>query len=126
MKFTSFEISKKLAEIGFEAETDFFYDERGDFYHTRELEKSKAVIDCMAFDLETLISALPKEIALYDDYAFLYIRHNCVEYSRNYCKDSNINTDALWFSREEGESLADLTGKMLILLREKGLIKFDK
>ncbi len=121
MKVTNFEISRKLEEIGFKAETDFFYDERGDIYHIKELEKSKAVVDCMAFDLETLISALPETIR--NDSEELIVSKKDIGY---YFSDHGEDVCLTGVDIEERETMASACGNLLILLHEKGLIKFDK
>ena len=76
MKVTSYEISKKLKEIGFKAETEINWVEYQKYDRDKEIitwhedervETWESVNSlCRAYDLETLISVLPDKI-FYDD-----------------------------------------------------------
>lgn len=121
MKVTNYEISKKLKEIGFKAETEINWVEYQKYDRDKEiitwhddqrLETWETVNSlCRAYDLETLISALPKSI-IYIEESFHFR-----EYSDSYI--------AFSLSKVGEESLADCAARMLILLYEKGLIKFN-
>ena len=152
---TTLEISKKLKEIGFEAETLFYWTKVVKF------KKTDPDIDCItiicknekwrlyktdvpAYDLETLIEALPdcitREYKSREDGTIrefkekLLIRKDEIWYK---CYDIETSDDANEYWREYGyeqnisiyswdDSLANLAGKMLIKLFEAGLIKFNK
>lgn len=120
MKTTNFEISKRLAEIGFRAECSYFYfhSDNNDC-EANSLEKYgfDKISECdiedkyyPAYDLETLLDALPeinKQLPLL-----------CFD-GIGYLDPVNIG-----LSRNKNESLADTAGRMIILLHEKNLIKF--
>lgn len=97
MKTTNYEISKKLAEIGFRAETST----------SISMLETK---DYSSYDLETLLDALPEINKQLPLICFSGI---------TYLDPVNIG-----LSRNKNESLADIAGRMLILLHEKNLIKF--
>ena len=131
MKTTNFEISKKLKEIGFNAESS----------------KTVAIIgtkDYKSYDLETLIDALPDSITreyksnkdgtIKEFEEKLIISKNEIWYK---CYDIETSDEANEFWREYEyqenisiyhyyDSLANIAGKMLIKLFEAGLIKFNK
>jgi len=99
-KTTNYEISKKLAEIGFKAKAEKCW---AKIRHSVLSEIDLVNLDftvpqhcdewVLSYDLETLLDALPEII--------------------------NIG-----LSRNKNESLADNAGRLLILLHEKNLIKF--
>ena len=137
MKTTNFEISKKLAEIGFEAENDFYWvkwnEGLPELVHKSEI--MPALIEKVpAYDLETLICALPTRIPTIKNgfyKRFLFIQTNpiiigyyepCYEYDSHY----DMREDGFESCQEENESLADTAGKMLIKLHEAGIINFKK
>lgn len=100
MKTTSYEISKKLKEAGFETETS----------------KSVAMvgtIDYPSYDLETLINALPDTTEI--------IINNYTG-KRIFYLGSNIRGNEISITIEKNESLADTAGKMWLMLKEKGII----
>ena len=96
MKTTSYEISKKLKEAGFEAEGDFGY------------RVPDSLNDLKAYGLETILDALPKI--------------NKQEYLLCSGGIAYLNDDYISIGREKNESLADTAGKMWLLLKEKGII----
>jgi len=96
-KTTNYQISKKLAEIGFRAETST----------SISMLETK---DYSSYDLETLLDALPEINKQLPLICFSGI---------TYLDPVNIG-----LSRNKNESLADIAGRMLILLHEKNLIKF--
>lgn len=126
MKVTSFELSKKLAEIGFKADYDYCYDKNED----KCLWNKSFEIACWegmdldnyypAFDLETILETLP-----------YHIKHNNFDYFLNlnqhfiaYCEDCGEESDLAGRVREVGDSLVDIAGRLFIRLHERGLIKF--
>ena len=154
MKTTNLEISKKLKEIGFRAETFFFWTKAPKLTKT---DKDRYVIALAnkvdisqenemfpAYHLETLIEALPDSITR--EYKSrkdgtirkfkeeLLISKNAIWYR---CYDIETSDDANKYWREYGyekniriyspdDSLANIAGKMLIKLYEAGIINFKK
>ncbi|MEY2888259.1 MAG: hypothetical protein RL027_599 [Pseudomonadota bacterium] len=119
-KTTNYEISKKLAEIGFKADCSYFYfhSDNNDC-EANSLEKygfdkiSQCDIEDKyypAYDLETLLDALPEINKQLPLLCFSGI---------TYLDPVNIG-----LSRNKNESLADTAGRLIILLHEKNLIKF--
>ena len=113
MKTTSYEISKKLKEAGFEAETNFYwycYDNGREMRHIADADGKG---DVEAYDLETLLDALPNttEIII-----------SSLTGERIFYLDSNIRGNEVSIAIEENESLADTAGKMWLMLKEKGII----
>jgi hypothetical protein len=140
-KTTNYEISKKLAEIGFRAQCSYFYfhSDNNDC-EASSLEKYgfDKINECdiedeyyPAYDLETLLNALPSKIKGIEGECWFNIHFR-------------MNKDGLWYENlcncdsdqscpvesychieiKNNESLADTAGRMLILLHEKNLIKF--
>ncbi len=108
MKTTSYEISKKLKEAGFEAETDFYwycYDKGQEMRHIADADGKGNV---KAYDLETILDALPK----INKQEYLLCSGGIVY----------LNDDYISVGKEKNESLADTAGKMWLLLKEKGLV----
>ncbi len=129
MKTTSFEISRKLEEIGFQADIKAryaFYDKRKDLYHISQLEFERLDIDCFAYDLETILEALPEKIKLFNDNASLSINKDSVSYINYYVDTGELSSDILHFCKQEYkvDSLADLAAIVLLDLHEKGIVKF--
>jgi len=125
---TNFEISKKLKEIGFKADCSYFYfhSDNNDC-EANSLEKYgfDKISECdiedkyyPAYDLETLLDALPD----------LILGEN--KYKENYRLTYNSVLGFFYpnlekgFYKKENESLANTAGRLLILLHEKNLIKF--
>lgn len=150
MKTTSYEISKKLKEIGFEAETDFYFDTRtykaipDEVFYRRTFNKEEPEHYLPAYDLETLIDALPDSITreyksnkdgtIKEFKENLVIEKNKIWYR---CYDIETSDEANEYWREYGyeqnisiyhyyDSLTNLAGKMLIKLFESKLINFNK
>jgi hypothetical protein len=119
MKTTSYEISKKLAEAGFKAETEWYHDlGYGTLYYNFEADKYNNRL-VPTYDLETILEALPDLIRSPDSPPHLYplfVSKKGVGYDY---------TSGLTSIRKGEESLADCAAKMLILLHEKGLINFN-
>lgn len=110
MKTTNFEISKKLKEAGLEA------DGKG---------------NVKAYDLETILDALPSVIEREGSGNNIYFKMNknrvWYENSCN-CDSSEYCPVNIYYriDRQKNESLADTAGKMLIKLYEAGIINFKK
>lgn len=138
MKVTSFEISKKLAEIGFKAETDKCWSKiRSSRLQDFELVTLDYQVpaNCdewtLAYDLETILDALPKEIKNIG-YLHLGWRDDLSDKSQwmiGYMNDefesykiSTIQEPLL----KPNESLANTAARLLIKLYEAGLVKFKE
>lgn len=148
MKTTSYEISKKLKEAGFDAQSSFFWCELGKDLIKIHISQSHSVPESIdkikAYDLETILDALPNSITreyksnkdgtIREFKEELVIEKNKIRYN---CYDIETSDDANEFWREYeyqqnisiyswNDSLANIAGKMLIKLFEAGLIKFNK
>lgn len=120
-KTTNYEISKKLAEIGFKKQAEFFfYLDKPDYGAWHISEEGQILAnekdDCLpSYDLETLIDALPEKteiiISQLTDKRVFYLDYGL--------RGSEISVEI-----KENESLVDTAGRMIILLHEKNLIKF--
>lgn len=132
MKVTSFEISKKLAEIGFgkSLKIDYGYDFGGVLWNKYE---SSWIVP--AYELGSIIDALPKKIEMGGDTKelILNIANSELSYTtKDYCYYimSPNGTYPDWLPediivfRNKDESLADTAARLLIKLYEAGLIKF--
>lgn len=120
MKTTNYEISKKLQEIGFIAETDFYCNEDEVFYCTIFLENPD--IDIVpSYDLETIIDALPEEIEIDGEYFGLVL--NIWEGIIYYEEIERPNLQHFDLHQDlNDESLADTAARLLIKLVEEGII----
>jgi hypothetical protein len=128
-KTTNYEISKKLAEIGFRTETEKCW---AKIRHSVSSEFNLVNLDfqvphhcdewVLSYDLETLLDALPEKIKVgidrtsqskfyFDKISFGYAKEPKIEF-QFYCRI------------QENESLADTAGRLIILLHENNLIKF--
>ena len=148
MKTTSYEISKKLKEAGFEAQSSFFWCELGKDLIKIHISQSHCVPESIdkikAYDLETILDALPNSITreyksnkdgtIREFKEELVIEKNKIWYK---CYDIETSDEANEYWREYGyehnisiyhyyDSLANIAGKMLIKLFESGLINFNK
>ena len=121
MKTTSYEISKKLEEAGFEADADYYWVEREErivcvnaYVFSNYMIEGKKL--CEAYDLETLLVAFPEETE---------IRISNLTKGRIFYLDSwwkNIRGNEASIAIEENESFADTAGKMWLMLKERGII----
>jgi hypothetical protein len=130
-KTTNFEISKKLKEIGFKKETEFFLylnEPYCDAWHISEegqiLANKKD--DCLpSYNLETLLDALPKSMKYCGDTYYFWMTYSgssdcyIIGYSSGQLRKTELEK-----SSKENESLVDIAGRLIILLHEKNLIKF--
>ena len=110
MKITSYEISKQLAEAGFKT------NEENQIWNYEGQE----IWSVPAFDLETILEALPNFIAnknkgencLVIDVAFGEIHY-----------EGDSDNDAMFITTtEENESLADTAAKLWLKLKKEGLV----
>lgn len=134
MKTTSFEVSKKLKEIGFKVTADYAYGNDGFKYVIGRFHDLVEEFYYNTYDLETILNELPKKIRYADKEApmkydrelefwdfqmdkksLYYIRH-----------DYDIEYIVLCHEKQENESLADTAARLLILLESKNLVKFNK
>ena len=117
MKTTSFEISKKLKEAGFEAQTDYNFIERNNqkvfLRNIKELTDIELMneigVFIKSYDLETILDALKQTRK----------RIMIVGKSDNW--GINFNYEFNKYSKEN-ESLADTAGRMWLMLKDKGII----
>jgi hypothetical protein len=133
-KTTNFEISKKLSEIGFNEETNFYYrkNDKELFINTPPDLKDSEKFFLKSYDLEILLDALPSEIEIENwggwKYYNIYFKMNKNGFwYENLCNcDSSACPVEKYHYMEiiENESLADTAGRLIILLHEKNLIKF--
>jgi hypothetical protein len=132
-KTTNFEISKKLAEIKFNKETNFYYrkTDKELFINTPPDLKDSEKFFLKSYDLETLL-----------EFAFNYISDFKIFYNgvfvAEYWNDGKYEViDELLVDRElsfksvNGKVIreykynyAEIVAKLIILLHEKNLIKF--
>ena len=105
-KTTNYEISKKLEEIGFNKETNFYYrkNDKELFINTPPNLKYPEEFFLKSYDLETLLDALPDIIG------------GCLMIYKEgmYYQESMIEVAKL-----ENESLADTAGRLIIKLHKK-------
>jgi len=118
MKTTSYEISKKLVEIGFKkTSTIAFFSSKcggGGRFVISDGFKDGYNLDCYSFDLETILEALPYSIKRNDFEYTLSLNQYVVAYIED------CGGDDLYGSvREAGESLADTAARLLLKLHEK-------
>ena len=112
MKTTSYEISKQLAEAGFEAASGTLKHDPENFsFGTR----------FRAYDLETILEALPEGISPWDSSWY-----ELVIYKNYFVYQLVSGVGEFECVRQENESLADVAARLLIKLHEKGLINFKK
>jgi hypothetical protein len=127
MKTTNYEISKKLEEIGFNKETIFYYlkTDKEFFINTPPDLKNSEEFFLKSYDLEILLDALPEKISRYNIY--FKMNKDGLWYENSCNCDSNQSCPVESYCHIEiknNESLADIAGRMIILLHEKNLIKF--
>ncbi len=150
MKTTSYEISKKLKEAGFEAEADYNFIERNNqkafLINIRQL----SIIEIMneigvfikSYDLETLINALPDsitreykskedgEIKEFKERLIIEkeeIRYSCDDIENaddvnRYFNEYGYMEEIIVFKKFNDNSLADMAGRMWLMLKDKGII----
>lgn len=130
MKTTSYEISKKLKDAGFRRDTQCGYMWDGDanqlcvWNNDYKIKDDLLEKDVLAYDLETIIEALPDRIKIVDRVGDevvprLALFKDSVAYMD--CEESIISIMIM-----KNEALADVAAKLLLKLHEKEIIKFEK
>ena len=129
MKTTSYEISKKLKEAGFDAESSFFWCRLDKDLIRIHISQSHCVPESIdkikAYDLETLLDALPAFIEHNNIIYDLWLWNNGIGYYPNYDKysgDGVYNMENGIYEFGDDESLADTAGRLWLMLKEKGLV----
>jgi hypothetical protein len=126
MKTTNYKISKQLVKAGFKAENDFYWVKwnEGEPELMHEKEQVPQLIEKVpAYDLQTILEALPKAIEKRGVYELeLYRDGN--KWRIAYVDFEGAILDER-LTQGENESLADTAARLLILLHEKGLINFN-
>lgn len=69
-------------------------------------------------DLETILEALPEKI---EGWVFVGINKESISYTKPHWRDP----DYLSVAKQNNESLANTAARLLILLHEKGIVKFN-
>jgi len=149
-KTTSYEISKKLKEAGFEAKTNYNFIKRNNqevfLINIKELSGIEIMNEIGVFiesyDLETILDALPDSIireykSKNDSSVNKFkerliiekeeIRYSCddienADDANRYYKEYGYMQDLCVFKKFNDNSLADTAGKMWLLLKEKGMV----
>lgn len=108
MKTTSDEISKKLAELKFRSNQ--VWNQDGKFW---------------GYDLETLLEVLPNHYPCQEDGGDLFFQMTKTWMGYVCCPDGERHPETIDVVKGSvNDSLADMSARLLILLREKGLISF--
>jgi hypothetical protein len=126
-KTTNFEISKKLAEIKFNKETNFYYrkNDKELFINTPPDLKDPEEFFLKSYDLEILLNALPLKVGSYGFFLMGIRKENpLMPFAIGYNLGDDENYGMLYCDKMQDESLADVAGRLLIILHEKNLIKF--
>jgi hypothetical protein len=128
MKTTNYEISKKLAEIGFKAKAEKCW---AKIRHSVSSEFNLVNLDfavpqncdewVLSYDLETLLNTLPHNFMLEKKIKFLKMNQSEKGYETG---SSPIYDYQLLCHRMKEESLADTAGRLIIKLYNNNLIKF--
>ena len=123
MKTTNYEISKKLKEIGFEADFNFHYkatDSINLYDSGYEDYKEKNI---PSYDLETLLKAFPNITGIDYENGEIHYQNSYTDYLS---KRDGIRTE-FYYKMDKNELLVDAVGKLLLKeLREFGIIKIIK
>jgi len=123
MKTTSFLISKKLAEIGFKAESNYYWYLYDNGEGLRHISEADGKGNFKSFDLETILEALPKKhdffsrgIGKYELRIWYHEGKAFVGY-QNYAGFDKVMT----FEQEQNESLADTAARLWLELKKKNI-----
>lgn len=114
MKTTNYEISKKLAEIGFNGESETWKHDPENFITGQKY---------WSYDLETLLEALPAKIETERGVFLLQMSIIPLNKDNRWLIGYSNETD---IEQKENESLADTAARLLIQLFEAGIINFNK
>lgn len=131
-KTTNYEISKKLLEIGFKAKAEKCW---AKIRHSISSEFNLVNLDfavpqncdewVLSYDLETLLDALPPKVGSYGYFLMGIRKENpLMPFAIGYNLADDENYGMLYCDKLQDESLADVAGRLLIILHEKNLIKF--
>ena len=115
MTTTNYEISKQLAEAGFEAEA----------HHKLHCFKENTLYSY--YDLETILEALPKTVVLKTIPKKIYelrVWFNSNENQIGY-QDFQGFHPVLTVAQQENESLADVAAKLWLKLKKEGLYEME-
>jgi hypothetical protein len=133
MKTTSLKISKQLAEVGFKAETDFSWNReiincgshsKEHFFIKYNNGWSSGEVVCSSYELETIIDRFPLKIGGYGYFSMGARKDNpSMPFAVGYNLECDEDFGMLFCDQIKGELLADTAARLLILLREKNLIK---
>ena len=131
-KTTSYEISKKLKEAGFDKGSAFDHFKSkcggGGIFYVWEGIKGGYEEEFFSYDLETILDALPKKLAnKYGKNGALKLSYDT---KLNWIYYADKEDYILFFNdyafceikSQENESLADTAGRMWLLLKEKGIV----
>lgn len=136
MKVTNFELSKKLAEIGFEADFDWCYskndkDKSGIWSKTFEItcwEDEDISNYYPAYDLETIIEMFPAFVTDEECSYYFWLWNDGMGYYRSSKSYNSYQMNRAKFeisNSMNNESLADCAARLLILLYERNLVEFN-
>ncbi len=123
MKTTNYEISKKLKEIGFEAEFNFHYKatDNINLYDSGFDDNKERNIP--SYDLETLLKAFPNITGIDYENGEIHYQNSYTDYLS---KRDGIRT-VYYYKMDKDELLVDAVGKLLLReLHEAGIINFKK
>ena len=119
MKTTNYEISKQLAEAGFKDDFEFGYTHDGQFtnYYGNIVSDR---IKTPAYDLETLLEALPSKIARGEGRSptssFIFTKDGI-----GYAQKPQIEFQE-FINQQENESLADTAARLWLKLKQEGFV----
>ena len=138
MTTTNYEISKQLAEAGFETYTEFYYVadakciSQGNDAEDYELvhmdcgymQKLKYCFNYPAYDFETILEALPKLHDFFSRGVGKYELRIWYHEKKAFIGYQNFDgfDKRLTFEQEENESLADTAAKLWLKLKKEGLV----
>ena len=123
MKTTNFEISKKLKEIGFEAEFNFHYKATDNINLYDSGYEDYKERNIPSYDLETLLKAFPNITGIDFENGEIHYQNSYTDFLS---KRSGIRTE-FYYKMDKNELLVDAVGKLLLKeLREAGIINFNK
>lgn len=135
MKTTNYEISKKLQQLGFEADFDFCYSKNnpnGVWNKAHELDCWGEYNDdkfVPSYDLETILDALPASIDYENEVYHFWSWNDGMGFYPlydKYASDSVFDMDNGVYEFSEDESLAGTAARLLIKLVEEGIINLKE
>ena len=139
-KTTNFEISKKLAEIGFKAKWENCWEknnEKKGIYTLFFFEEWNRDLNNYypSYDLETILEALPcgldqgneqYNLKMLPNISISYTNkffNHIYDYRDDFCCE---NGEVMYCIRKNKETMVDMAGRLLIKLYENNLIKFKE